>query len=209
MIRRYLVKFCALSLIAGLSVLGRPASATLIQVNAQATVDNAFGSAYIPVGTVLSLSLQFDVSGSAPSFPGVTGATGSMTWNDGVARTLTATGLPSLSQLSSSGQYFAGFQATGPTINGYTGDFIGVLFDLGTNPFTSTDAWESLLLGASVSGLGFGATDLGAGFGCGCAQSDVSGRVSRVSVPEPYTLSLLGVGLFGLALTRRRIAGRA
>jgi len=84
--------------------------------------------------------------------------------------------------------------------------FIGVdPFDSNPNPFTSYSFDITSLVGAGGTfQLRFAETDNQGFFNQGVDNVSLDATFGGSSVPEPGTMALLGVGLAGLALTRRR-----
>ena len=185
-----------------------PANATLLYTNTQATMTSGWGysTTYMPVGTVVNASVTFDVEPGAPSsfpafYPAVTSATGTFVWNDSIPQVFSTSGQVIISRLSSSGEIDLEFEGTGPTIDGLIANNFTIRYNLGVNPFTTTNELSDLLLSSTIERLCIGVylyNNINSG-NYGDLATDVSGSVS---IPEPTTLLLLGLG--GLLIRKRK-----
>lgn len=185
-----------LTLLLGLFfLLEAPAEATLLRVEAQAAMTDGLPLtvAYLPVGTVVDAVITFDIG---PGPPGAIGAlqavAGTFTWNDGLPRTFdTSRGFVS-------GAFFLGlvtvdFPGTGPTIDGLRATVFEVVFDIGVNPFTTTEQLSVLMLGGAVDRLRIGVSDGSGLTQFGDLMTDVSSSIT--ALPLPGTTELLGLGV--------------
>ena len=140
-----------------------PANATLLHTDAQATMTSGYGfsTTYMPVGTVVNASVTFDVEPGAPSsfpafYPAVTSATGTFVWNDSIPRVFSTSGQVIIRRQSSVGEFDLEFEGTGPTIDGLTANNFTIRYNLGVNPFTTTDELSDLLLSSTIERLRIG-----------------------------------------------------
>jgi hypothetical protein len=117
-----------------------------------------------------------------------------------------------------------GCNLNGLTLPALVGGDWELVFSLGDTGFDSiqTFSWTTSNFGLTESALGVvgirsqvlcSGTDLLPGSQQNCGDSDKSYSISgvhfnddpKVTIPEPATLALLGLGLFGITVTRRRI----
>lgn len=184
------------------------ANAALLNTNAQAMMTSGWGysTTYMPIGTAVNASVTFDVEPGAPSsfpafYPAVSSATGTFVWNDSVPQVFSTSGQVIIRRLSSSGEIDLEFEGTGPTIDGLIANNFTIRYNLGVNPFTTTNELSDLLLSSTIERLRIGVylyDNINSG-NYGDLATDVSGSVS---IPEPATLSLLALG--GLLLRKRK-----
>jgi hypothetical protein len=176
-----------------------PAKATLVHTDAQATMTSGDPAAvvYLPIATVVTASIDFDISSGTPSEAQITSVSGTFTWNDGFSRVFNVSS-GHVDNYGSNGSYEMLFNGTGPTIGGYTPSHFYIKYDLGFNLFTTTDELSDLFLGGTITKYRIGVQNNVETFYYGTLETDVSGSVT----PEPATFCLLGLG--GLMLRRKR-----
>jgi hypothetical protein len=199
--------FLALTAVAVLAC-ASPVLAAPLTINATATVDKTFSFSgdFWPIGTVVTTNLTFDV-GSGTFFAAPTGgATGSVNWSvGGTDYSIGLTGPASWSSASSSGQVAFRFAGSEPTFTDI--EYFDIVFNLGTDPFTSSSELFDLILGSTITGLGLEANNGSIGFGHpSLATQNLTYDIEPGSVPEPTTVALLSVGLLGAGAVRFRRA---
>lgn len=176
------------------------AGAALIHTEAEAamTYGYSFAPTYLPIGTVVSASVDFDIGSGIPSsFPKINSASGLFTWYDEGLRVFQVN-QAEVVRVDSEGLVTINFMGTGPLIDGLTATSFGIYYDIGLNPFRTTVDLSDLLADSTINRLStLVANDLNwssAGY--------LTTAVTGFTIPEPATLVLLTFG--ALALARRK-----
>jgi hypothetical protein len=174
--------------------------AALIHTEAEATMTYgySFAPTYLPIGTVVSSSVDFDMGSGIPSsFPNIHSATGLFTWHDEGLRVFQVS-QAEVVRVDAEGMITINFMGTGPLIDGLTATSFGIYYDIGINPFQTNVDLTDLLPDSTINRLSlYVSNDLNwvsAGY--------LTTAVTGFTIPEPTTLVLLSFG--GLALVRRK-----
>ena len=183
------------------------AYAGLIKIEGHGVVNRSLGFSedYLPIGTTIHASVVMEISGDTPSFGNIQSASGTFSWNDGELRTFNVNGGR---HDAISGAYVGiEFTGTGPIIDGITPNWFGIGVEFATDPFSNAIPWERIILNSSFLhmrvGLQTPITRQGTnGVQFHMISNGVSGEVSSVTVPEPSTFAIFGLGVLGL-VTRR------
>lgn len=188
---------------AAVLTIGGPANAVVLHYDGMSVAGPSLAAYFGGAGTVLTASLDFDISAGTPSSALESGLSGSVTWNDGVDRIFNVTGYGG-GVVSSSGFYSIQFDGTGPVIGTSQMVQFIVNWQLGLNPFTTSLELSDLLLSGPLSQAQVRIQTDGAGtaFALGATTADVT--LAPVAMPEPGTLAILGFGLIGIAYLRRK-----
>jgi hypothetical protein len=121
----------------------------------------------------------------------------------GTDYSIALTGTAAWGFASSSGEVVFDFAGSEPTFTEI--ESFSIVFDIGTNPFTSSSELFDLILGSTITGLGLEAFNGVIGFGHpALAEQNLTFEIQPGTVPEPTTLALLSVGLLGAGALRRR-----
>ncbi len=186
-----------------------PAQAvTNFQVDVQATYtgSNSRVLTVIPAGTLVTGSVQINVTPGTPLAASISGASGTFNWDNGGPQVF------NVSRASGAGLGAGGFMpinffGTGPSIGGFTPTPFVIHFNLPTNPFRTARELSDLMAASSVIGLRVGAKNDRSGviiFDTVGSGNDVSGSVWLIPEPLTTTLSLMGLGMLAIT-TRRRV----
>ena len=158
-----------------------------------------YATTYLPIGTVVNALVIFDVGPGTPNtYPNITSITGVFSWNDGISREFIIDRL-SGQGLGADGWINLTFGGTGPTIEELTVEQFSITYNLGVNPFTTTQQLSDLLLSSMIMDFSIMVSSQLTGHG-GNLTTDVSGFVT----PEPATLYLLALGGFTVRLRKSR-----
>jgi hypothetical protein len=194
---------CAAALLLAFS----SANAVMLRYEGTSVVgsDSILLSYFGGAATVLTASLDFEVSAGTPLTAVLSGGTGSVTWNDGVNRVFTISGL-GFTGLVDDGTFSQGFTGFAPSIGGQRMTEFIFQSNLGVNPFTTGLELSDLLLSASITGSRAGILNFGSGTTFFRSFGPTTGDIARASspVPEPTTAALLALGLLGAGFARKR-----
>jgi hypothetical protein len=191
-----------------------PVGAMPLHVDAQAAMTSGFNqvvTTYLPIGTVVDASVSFDLGIGTPTqnFT-ISSLGGTFTWNDGSPETFNVSNVNKGSMVST-GLVSIDFFGTGPTIGGFTATEFEIVFNIGVNPFTTSNNLSDLLLGSTIDELRIGVFNGVSQTSFGDIATNVSGSVSAIevsNVPEPTTLWLLSSGIMMglLGFCRQKLA---
>lgn len=187
-------------------ILCNSAKADFLNVDVQAdyTGSNSRVLGLIGEGTTVVADITLEIGPGTPnSFPSVT-AEGSFVWTNGETHTYEVLD-GFLSGLGADGTAGIFFQGIGPVVNGFETHSFRINFDIGTNPFTTTEDFSALLLQSSVENIRVGSTE-GTKTGSTTSFDSIDGNLTGTitAVPEPTSLALVGFCSGGVLLTRRR-----
>ena len=172
--------------------------AAFVAVEASADMRSGYNPSItlLPYGTTVSANIQFDILPGTLRASGFSSISGSFTWHDNVLGIQEF--IPNNSQLATThrdGWFGMRFRGDSPIINGISVDSFIILFDIGTNPFTSpgsTTELYNLIINSTVMGLRVGASN-GLGVGYGDLDINVSSAINPVPIPGAILLFVSGI----------------
>jgi len=178
-------------------VLSTSVNAATIHIEATGlTTTNQHQLNYFSLGTEITYSLDIDIGSGTPTSVYPTLINSSITWNDGTSDQEWIISSFSGGGISHTGRYSRSMLGNGPEVNGYSVYSQSIAFDLGVNPFTTTEQLYDLVLNSSVIQLWI-MTGTESGY-FGSALDLKSSSITPSAIPVPAAIWLFGSGLISL-----------
>ncbi len=171
-----------------------------IDVAGSVTSESSFSGELWPIGTFVSGSFTIDVGPGTIALADIDGASGSITWTLGSTPHTLVFSSGGVAGLSSTGMVVISLRGSDPLFPEMQAMLL--VANVHENPIVATTSLYDALLASDMASVGLAATRPPSGFGDATLVRDPSFTVHAANVPEPGTLTLVGVGLF--ACLRRR-----
>lgn len=186
--RRILIAFSSFII-----AVANSATGSLLHTEAHASMSKGFSNKFMPDGTEVNVSITYDISSGGVFTSTINSVRGTFSWNDGVSLRVFDITDRAGRGVAMNGTYSLDFVGTSPIIEGSYMSQFTIDYNLGVNPFNTTNELSDLLLNSSIIGFFVEVID-GSVPVYGRFYTDVSG--STTVIPEPCTLSLLALGAF-------------